>query len=419
MNREILDRVWNGFAPQWKRSNQYLGRRATVGCVALEVTQRCNLACTICYLSENSERVKNDIPLDELKRRLERIEEDFGPGTKVQITGGDPTLRKREELTEIVRYAARLGLEPCLMTNGIFATRELLTGLKRAGLKDVSFHVDLTQKRKGFASEKELNGVREEYIDQVRGLGLFTLFSVTVCDENLEEIPDLVQFFVRHADGVSMLSFQMQADTGRGVKGKRSPAVSFQSVIAQIEKGAGTKLAFDHLLIGHPECHRVAMTVVAQDTVIDVMDDPVLIEKFLAEAGDLKLDRSHPYRSFAKLIGFVLIRPSWYVPAGKFLIQKLSRHWREILRSRFRLARLTFFCQNFMDADQLDMDRIHHCSFKVATADGAVSMCLHNAYRDEFIEVPKEDSYEKNQKMGKAFSAVCHDRSISLFTREC
>jgi hypothetical protein len=35
---------------------QQLGERWPVGCVALEITQRCNLDCTLCYLSEHSRR---------------------------------------------------------------------------------------------------------------------------------------------------------------------------------------------------------------------------------------------------------------------------------------------------------------------------------------------------------------------------
>lgn len=69
------------------QENQVLGRRNAIGCVALEITQRCNLDCTLCYLSENSERVK-DIPIQEVFRRIDRIYQDFGAPTSVQITGG-------------------------------------------------------------------------------------------------------------------------------------------------------------------------------------------------------------------------------------------------------------------------------------------------------------------------------------------
>jgi uncharacterized tellurite resistance protein B-like protein len=41
-----------------------------------------------------------------------------------------------------------------------------------------------------------------------------------------------------------------------------------------------------------------------------------------------------------------------------------------------------------MDAEALDRGRVKACSFMVMTADGPVSMCEHNARRDEFILKP-------------------------------
>jgi uncharacterized radical SAM superfamily Fe-S cluster-containing enzyme len=46
--------------------------------------------------------------------------------------------------------------------------------------------------------------------------------------------------------------------------------------------------------------------------------------------------------------------------------------------------------QNFMDAESLDQERVNACSFMVMTADGPISMCEHNARRDEFILKPLE-----------------------------
>ena len=77
--------------------NQQSGQRWGIGCVALEITQRCNLDCTLCYLSENSE-AGQDLPIEEIFRRIDLIYAHFGPNTDVQITGGEPTLRKHDEL---------------------------------------------------------------------------------------------------------------------------------------------------------------------------------------------------------------------------------------------------------------------------------------------------------------------------------
>src|SRR5438046_1778662 len=163
---------------QWTEA-QSMGRRWAIGCVALEITQRCNLDCTLCYLSESAEAVK-DVPLPELFRRIDAIFATYGPNTDIQITGGDPTLRRRDELVAIVRRISGRGMRPALFTNCIRATRALLAELAEAGLVDVAFHVDMTQRRKGYASEVELNALRQEYIERVRGLRLAVIFNTTV-----------------------------------------------------------------------------------------------------------------------------------------------------------------------------------------------------------------------------------------------
>ena len=38
---------------------QMAGRRWRIGCVSLEITQRCNLDCSLCYLSEHAEAVRD------------------------------------------------------------------------------------------------------------------------------------------------------------------------------------------------------------------------------------------------------------------------------------------------------------------------------------------------------------------------
>jgi MoaA/NifB/PqqE/SkfB family radical SAM enzyme len=385
--RRLLDERLAAFAPALRAPNQVLGRRSTVGCVALEVTQRCNLDCTLCYLSEYSESVP-DPPLEELKRKADHIRRLFGVQTNVQITGGDPTLRPRAELLEIVRYVASLGLYPALFTNGIRATRGLLAELRAVGLTDVAFHVDLTQERKGYTTERQLHEVREEYLGRARGLGLAVIFNITVCDQNLDEVPELVRFFVAHAGEIGMASFQLQADTGRGVFHRRGRALTRQRMQALIDAACGARISWDRLLIGHPECHNIGYTlVVGGREVIDLFDDARVVERFLADFGTVALDRSDVPRSALKVLRHVFAtRPEWLTFGGAFTARLVGRVLSAMARTRStRVGKLSFFMQNFQDADALDQERIHHCSFYVATRDGAVSMCAHNAERDQHI----------------------------------
>jgi tetraether lipid synthase len=281
---------------QWT-ADQLMGRRWPIGCVALEITQRCNLDCTACYLSEHSEAVR-DIPLEELFRRIDLIFDHYGPHTNVQVTGGEPTLRKREELVAVVRRLSQKGLRPALFTNGIRAKRGLLVELVEAGLVDVAFHVDLTQERRGYESEGALNEIRQDYIERARGLPLSVMFNTTVVDRNFEEVAEIIKFFVRNCDVVRLASFQLQADTGRTILGRRSAVITVRSVQEQIEKGARSSISFDALRVGHARCNRYGMIFVANNRAYDALDDRRFLEAILERMPLLSFDR----RSRSKVI---------------------------------------------------------------------------------------------------------------------
>jgi hypothetical protein len=390
--QRLLHQRFRQLSPAYQAPRQVLGRRSTIGCVALEVTQRCNLDCTLCYLSDYSESVP-DPPLEELKRKADNIKRLFGVQTNVQITGGDPTLRKRSELVEIIKYVHDIGLNPALFTNGIKASRDLLTELRSVGLVDVAFHVDLTQERKGYTSEAQMDEIRQDYLDRCKGLGLAVIFNTTICDENLDEVPHLVKWFVERAgvNGLGMASFQMQADTGRGFLHKRGRALTRQYMQQLIDEACGTRISWDNVLIGHPQCHNIGYTlVVGGREVIDLFDDAKVIEKFLADFGTVVLDRSDVPRSALKVAHHIFTqRPEWLRFGHRFALGLVARMARAMVRTRSaRVGKLSFFMQNFQDADALDMERIHNCSFMVATRDGAVSMCEHNARRDDYIIPP-------------------------------
>jgi molybdenum cofactor biosynthesis enzyme MoaA len=373
-------------AGQWT-PNQLLGRRWPIGCLALEVTQRCNLDCAACYLSEHSEGVK-DVPLGELFRRIDLIFDHYGPNTNIQVTGGDPTLRNREELLAIVRRISDKGMRPALFTNGIRAKRELLVELAQAGLVDVAFHVDMTQNRKGYESEAALNSIRQEYIERARGLPLSVLFNTTVFDGNFEEIPEIVEFFVRNCDVVRLASFQLQAETGRGTLGRRSEAISIRSVQEQIEKGAKSSISFDALQVGHSRCNRYGMIFVTNGRAYDALDDQASLEALLERMPLLSLDRRSRSKVIATFIRGILSSPYLSFKAAGWVLGKVWQARMDLLAAHGRVNKLSFVIHNFMDVCRLERDRVDACSFMAMTHHGPISMCLHNAKRDAFILAP-------------------------------
>jgi 7,8-dihydro-6-hydroxymethylpterin dimethyltransferase len=380
-------------AGQWHPA-QAAGRRWTIGCVSLEITQRCNLDCTLCYLSDTAEAIR-DVPLETLFRRIDEIAVEFGPNTDVQISGGDPTLRDRAELSQIVRYIRSKGLRASLFTNGILLRREWLEALANDGLNDVAFHVDMTQERKGFTSEAALNDVRIRYIEMARDLPISVIFNTTVFAGNMHEVPALVNFFVMHNDVVRFASFQLGADTGRGTLPNRAPvSVTQQSVCAAIEQGAGVSLNFDALHGGHRLCNRYAMLFTIGSKRFDALSDGAFVARVMRDTADVVIDRDQSLRG-AWLVAGAVIRKhhlwSGFIKHTARMFWLARAEWFSREKRRLRVPpvrKISFFTHNFMDACGLDQERVDACVFMAATEGGLMSMCAYNAERDVHLLKP-------------------------------
>jgi len=388
--------------------NQMAGRLFPIACVALEVTQRCNLDCTACYLSEAAELAK-DPPLAELIRRVAMVASHYGPQTTIQITGGDPTLRPADDLEALVRAIRAAGLRSALFTNGIRASRPLLRRLTEAGLDDVAFHVDLTQERKGYASEAALNAVREDYLGRVAGLGLKVHFNTTLFAGNLAELPDLVRFFKRHAGAVAIASFQLQAETGRGTLGARDAVRLTPDRIAEtVNDALGAALPFGYPQVGHSDCNSYAAALVAGEAVAPLYGDRDFFDRLLPAIADLpkRPDWNRDDAMWRGALRLVLRRPGLAWRGLRYLARTAWHLAPGLLRAR-RPRRLSFFIHNFMDAGALDQARCESCVFMAMTANGPLSMCVHNAERDRHLfagAAPKHASI-KTMK-GRARAAV-------------
>lgn len=386
---------------------QMMGRRFAIGCVALEITQRCNLDCTYCYLSESSEALK-DIPLEEVFRRIDLIHAHYGDRTDVQITGGDPTLRKRDELMQIVRYIRTKNMRSSFFTNGIKATRSLLEELCENGVEDIAFHVDMTQERKGYKNEIEMNEIRQDYIERARGLPLSVFFNNTIYPANFHEVPELVKFYIKNSDVVRMAAFQIGADTGRGTDTQRI-AVTTDTLQAAIEQGAATKINFGSASAGHAECNRYAMGLVINNHVHDFLHDPAFVADILEGTKDVVWDRAQAQNTKRRMAKYVLTHPRILFGFARRVLALGWRARKDLVAAKGKIGKLSFHIHNFQDAKQLDHTRCETCSFMVMTPEGPMSMCVHNAKRDDYLLVAAQVKKEGTIKFWNPVSGQLQD----------
>ncbi len=109
--------------------------------VLLEVTDRCNLRCPVCF-ADSGRGQGEDLSLERIKWLLNRAITAVGP-SNLQLSGGEPTLR--DDLPEIVEIARRVGYSFIQVnTNGLRLAADIgyVRELSAAGLASVFLQFD-------------------------------------------------------------------------------------------------------------------------------------------------------------------------------------------------------------------------------------------------------------------------------------
>jgi organic radical activating enzyme len=168
----------------------------------VEVTDRCNLACPGCY----RHRLQGHRPLNLVERDIVRCHQ-LTRCDAMAIAGGEPLIYP--DLPAVVRFMARRGIKPVVLTGGEGLTLEQARELKRAGVAKFHFHVDANQRRPGWEdrSETEMNQLRQHYADLVHELGGVQCgYNVTVTRRSLRDLPSVVAWCRRNYDRVQHVS---------------------------------------------------------------------------------------------------------------------------------------------------------------------------------------------------------------------
>ena len=155
-----------------------------------------------------------------------------------------------------------------------------------------------------------------------------------------------------------------------------------------LSAGIGASLDFDTAAVGHAACTRYCAVLVAGDRAVSALGDPALLEDILTALANAE-QRSDAYLDVRKAARQVARRRP--LLAFRVLRHGLRLIWRlrgGLWSSKGKVHRMGVMIHSFMDAEQLEQDRCESCVFMVATNDGPLSMCVHNARRDDHIFAP-------------------------------
>lgn len=179
--------------------------------VVWNLTKQCNLYCEHCYASADQAVAPGELSTAEGKQLLDNLAEYGVP--VVLFSGGEPLVR--DDLIELVSYAADRDLRPVLSTNGTLITREKARALRDAGLQYAGVSVDgMPERNDRFRGQEGAFDAAVRGIEACLDVGLKTGLRYTITERNVDDLEDVVALL--HDIGVDRFCFYHLDYGGRG-----------------------------------------------------------------------------------------------------------------------------------------------------------------------------------------------------------
>jgi uncharacterized radical SAM superfamily Fe-S cluster-containing enzyme len=403
----------------------------------LDVTNRCNLECPICFAHAGKAGYVYEPTLEEIRGMLENLRANEPvPAPAVQFAGGEPTMRA--ELPEIIRMAKEIGFPHVeIATNGLLLGQKgYPKKLADAGLSTVYLQFDGVTKEPYIAARgvnllpqklKALERCREE------GLHSIVLVPTLVRGVNDDQIGDIIRFAIENSDIVRCVNFQPVAITGRIDADKRKEMrITIPDLNNLAEEQTEGKLkttdwypvpfvmpvsrAFGALsgspmveFSEHPACGMATFIVIEDDGSWEPITKYVEVEKFLGTLEKMAKDFEKGKQWRGKMRGvmgamrFFKKRGMLMSLANDLLIKKDYDSLAEFMKRIIMIGSM-----HFMDPYNFDLERVERCGIHYAVPDGRiVPFCSMNSFHRAKIEKKFAISVEEWQKAhpGKKLNA--------------
>lgn len=318
--------------------------------IEIEVTERCNLRCPVCFMA--AESADTDPSLEELDEFYEAIFAQLGKDTAVQLTGGEPTVRK--DLPEIVRMGRKKGFYGIeVNTNGVEISKDngLLEALKAAGLTGIYLQFDgLTEEPYQQIRGANLLQVKHDAIRRCREVGIQVVLAMTIVSGlNDNEISAVIDFALDNSDVIVGVALQPAFTSGR-FEAQRACPISMGDVIMMIDEqmdGLITKEDIWPLGCSHPLCDSGTYLMKTRDK----------------QDGESNAD---VYVPVTRELSFEDFREGFdpNSPQGSIFLDIVAK------RGGSTDGGISILIMNYMDAVNMDLERMSECSMFVTMADG-------------------------------------------------
>ena len=435
---DFRDLYWSDF-DQWERARKYAvvgdglenPRTLTVkGCPfdcgicqnhrsqtilsIIDVTNRCNLRCPICFANAASAGYEYELSFDTIKRIIDNLSENRPVSVKaLQLSGGEPTLRN--DLPEIVNYAHAKGIHHVeVNTNGVRIANDLpyLKRLKEADVSSFYLQFDgVTPDPYIVTRGFDLLPTKLKALENLKSLGHDSAILVVtlVKGVNDNQLGRIINFAAKNHDVIRCVNVQPVAITGRIDRNKlaeyRITIPDFMRLVE--EQTNGQILRSDFLPVPfvvpfaravgalkgsrypeftmHEHCG-MATFVFVQDGRITPITRYADVESFMSSMNDVAelAKAGHTMRAKFRMVqslkhlNMKIVRPlvSGVIREGTY--DALGQLMRQVIM---------IGAMHFMDPYNFDLERVQRCGIHYGLPDGRIiPFCTMNSIHREEIE---------------------------------
>ncbi len=371
-----------------RRGGPGLPGKQRAGLVMVEVTEKCNLTCPMCYAGSNPDG--RHYTLEEIGQRLDDVVRAEGSDVSLQISGGEPSVRKDlKELADLIKSKGFTNFE--MISNGIRIARDadFAESLKKWGFTSVYLQWDsLRESDIELLRGEKLLGVRLKALEKLQEAGLNTTLAVSLLPGlNTDQIAPILEVCRQHPI-IRAVSFQAATPFGN-----RWDIDEPMDDFVPDTRGFGRKLRLPDILelvhdqlgiapeefmplgFGSPLCNSIA-----------ILRHDKKAGKWVPSTPGLEWNR------YSQILGDDPVDFIRGVTRGKTALAKrlMSREGFAAMRVllpyigknpgvMFDTQYVTVFIKPFMDAEDLDFDRVDRCCFHNASPRGLHSFCHLNA----------------------------------------